>query len=79
MYLEYRKGKIENLKFVPLFHYFVQRNLIETKVLKSYKKEDKEVLDYIEQLKKIDSNDSHAKFSWTYMNVIVQISSLYRP
>lgn len=79
MYLEYRKGKIENLKFVPLFHYFVQRNLIETKVLKPFKKEDKEVLVYIQQLQKIDSNDSHAKFSWTYMNVIVQISSLYKP
>ncbi|MGG3007391.1 type III-A CRISPR-associated protein Cas10/Csm1 [Geobacillus stearothermophilus] len=75
MYKKYREhGDIPSLKFVPLLSYFIERNLIETNLLKPEK--DEIILNWLHRL--LDIDQPEVDKIWTYMETIVRLSYFYR-
>lgn len=73
MYRSYKdEGNMESLRFVPMFTYYIQRNIEETDT-KERKKRD--VVEWAQRL--LNIGEEVADLRWGYMKTIVEIAQLF--
>lgn len=79
MYQMYKqKGENEYLKFVPMLHYSIRRNLIDSLdvVTNQWSMDNEESIHWAKSLQNI--YDDKVDWTWEYMRTIVRLSSFYR-
>lgn len=79
MYQMYKqKDENEYLKFVPMLHYSIRRNLIDSSdvVTNQWNMDKEESIHWAKSLQNI--HNDKVDWTWEYMRIIVRLSSFYR-